>query len=349
MKATIRDVAQQAGVSETTVSLAFKPKSRISAATRQKVLETARKLKYVANEAARNLRHGGLKTLSVLVNDLTNPFYASMVRMVEMVAEESGYHVMVMESQWDGEREVQSISRMLQARVQGVIICSTEQTGEGFELLQQYNVPYIALDTFPLGYKGSYVANDMAATGRLAVEHLFACRCRNVALIMPVMDEQNQKRFSSFSRLEEGFSEMAKQLGLSFGPDAIFSAGLTIEEGRRIVPYVLEKISDVDGILCGNDLCALGAMEAFDQCGLRVGHDVAVVGIDDLAVSGLARISLTSVRQPYAAISKLATEAIIEAAETGKEASISEMMAPTLVPRQSTQARIDTTIQETQS
>ena len=72
MKTTIRDVAQLAGVSDATVSLAFKPKSRISKLTRQKVLDAARQFSYVANEAARNLRQGGLDVLAILVNDLTN-------------------------------------------------------------------------------------------------------------------------------------------------------------------------------------------------------------------------------------------------------------------------------------
>jgi len=336
MKTTIRDVAQLAGVSETTVSLAFRCHSRISPATRDKVLNAARQLHYVANEAARNLRHGGLHALGVLVTDITNPFYAGMVRTVETTAQAQGYQVLVMESQWDSDKEQEAINRMLQARVQGIIICQTEKNYRAWSPMEAAGIPYIALDNFPLHYSGPYVANDMITAGKLAAEHLSDAGCMNPVLAMPGVGANDSSGFSSFIRLQEGFQQIMRQRQIPCGPERIVPAGLSIADGLSVLPLILQRCPKVDGILCANDLCAWGVMEAMDHKGLRVGADIAVMGIDDLPFSQLARISLTSIQQPYHAISKLATAALLDAIETGKAISIRETMPPLLIPRNST-------------
>ena len=329
MKATIREVARSAGVSETTVSLSFQPNSRISEATKKKVMRVAGELKYMPNQAARNLRQGGSKMLAILVNDITNPFYARMVRTVEATARARGYNVIVMESQWVSACEVDAVNRMLEARVQGVIICQCEDSDEGLKLLKRYEVPYIALDSFPIDYDGPYVANDMIAAGKLAAEHLIEVGCKNPALVIP---KRGRRRFSSFIRLRQGFAAVMKSGKIPFGQSQIFNAGLTIGEGQEVFLQILDKMPEVDGILCGNDLCALGVMEAIE----KYGYKIAVIGIDDLPVSSLAKISLTSIQQPCTAVSEQATEAIIDGIEKKESISLQKALTPILIKRNST-------------
>ena len=333
MAATIRDIAKQAKVSQTTVSLAFREGSRISAATRRKVLAIAERLDYMPNLAARHLRHGRPRTLGLLVNDIRNPFYARMARIVELTALEAGYHVIMTESQWDPQREVANLRRMIQARVRGAVVCLCERTDEGQGMLDRYGVPYVAMDSRPVGFKGAYVANDMAAAGRLAAEHLATVGCRRLALLIPGGD---RLRFSAFVRFHRGFAQVLKRRGIPFGRKHVLHARLTIEEGIRVFDDVRKSLPDADGIVCGNDLCALGVIEAADLAGIRVGPDLAVMGIDDLDVSRLSRISLTTIREQNAAVAREATRALIRRIENDAEPPVRKTLKPELVVRDST-------------
>lgn len=334
MGATIRDVAGSAGVSETAVSLAFRPGSRISEPTRRRILISARRLKYVPNQAARNLRHGNSRMLGVLVTDITNPFWARMAREVEITAETLGYTVIIAESQWDAEREVAHIDRMIQDRVRGVVVCFCEKSDEAALLLRKHGMPHVALDTVPSSYRGAYVCNDLASAGRLAAEHFVETGRRRPVLFLPRRTAEH--RFSSLIRLKAGFGRALRAAGIPFGEKQVFDSGWTIPDGLATFSEVRLKVPDVDGVLCSNDLCALGVIEAADRAGLRVGQDLGVIGIDNLPVSDVSRVSLTSIRQPDAALAELATRELIAAIEEDRAVTIRKKLKPELIVRNST-------------
>jgi LacI family transcriptional regulator len=166
---TIRDVARAAKVSETTVSLSLRDGTRISDATRHKVLSAAKRLGYVPDLAARALRLGDSRTIALLITDITDPFYARIAREVERTAQEFAYQVLIAESQWDGARELEQIERMIQARVRGFVACFCETQAHSWELLKNRQIPHVAIDTAPNGYRGSFVRNDLAEIGRAHV------------------------------------------------------------------------------------------------------------------------------------------------------------------------------------
>lgn len=332
MSTTIRDIARAAGVSETTVSLAFRPRSRISDETRRRVLQLARQLQYVPHLAARELRRGAPRTLGVLVNDLTNPFYGLMAREIEAVAQRLDFQVLLAETQFDPHCELTSIERMCQARVRGLLVCFCERTADSFARLAESGLPYLALDTRPEGYAGPYVAHDLAAAGRLAAEHLLAVGCRHPALLIP---NQPGGRFSSFTHLHAGFAEALAQRGCPLPPAAVIDAGWAIGDGGEAYTRLRQQYPAADGALCGNDLCALGVMAAADAAGRRVGPDLALIGIDDLPVAALPRIGLSSIRQPNARLAELAAEALIAASESGALPELRTTLAPELIARAS--------------
>jgi LacI family transcriptional regulator len=110
---TIKDIAREAGVSDTTVSLVFNGSDRISIETKTKVLETARKLNYVPNTAAKNLRMGKTNTIGFIVNDITNPFYSLMIKEAELQLNSIGFDMLVASSNWDIDREIKLIEKMM--------------------------------------------------------------------------------------------------------------------------------------------------------------------------------------------------------------------------------------------
>lgn len=332
-RVTIRELAEATGVSETSVSLAFQPGSRISAATRDRVIATARKMGYFPNLAARTLRLGSPKSIGFLVNDIANPFSALLVRSTDVLAGKRGYQVMVADSHWDGKHELRAVENMISARVRGVLACLNEKNPATADLLARSSVPCILVDTLPESYRGGYVSNDLVAAGRLAAEHLLDIQCRRLGMLMA---DSQMNSFSAFLQLRKGFLDAVAMYGGDADQVPTVAGGLTIDAGKLGFQQLMKRAPDCDGIFCVNDLCAIGAMESADAMGMRVGPDVAIMGVDDLDISSTARISLTSIRQPYHRIIDLAVNALIDAIENRHHADVTLLLEPELIVRNST-------------
>lgn len=334
-RATIRDIARRAGVSETTVSLSFRSDSRISPKTRQKVFGVAKELRYIPNVLAQSLRSGKTSTIGFVVLDITNPFYARMVKRATDVAHQRGFELVSADSSYAAEKEVAIVQSMIKNRVQGILICPCEKTTEGLKLLASYSLPCIAIDSYPPSYKGPYVINDLARAGFVAGRHLMDIGCRHPAYL----DASEEIRgMSSFRAIARGFLTSVVQAGLARSEVPMIPAGMTIEAGTAGFLHLREHFPETDGILCVNDLCAFGVMQAADAAGVRIGEHVALVGIDDLNVSSLSRVSLTSINQPYAELIETATTALIDSVVDGVLPTIRREIPPVLVARDSTLA-----------
>ncbi|OGV34395.1 MAG: hypothetical protein A2020_04965 [Lentisphaerae bacterium GWF2_45_14] len=314
MAPTIKNVAKKAGVSETTVSLAFREKSRISKKTRDKVINAASEIGYMPNLAAKNLRSGAPKTIGFIVNDITNPFYSLMMREAEDIALQHGYSVIFAGSNWSEEKERHLFEQMVQMRVNGLIVCLCEKSAESVGMLDRFKIPYIAVDSYPDWYKGAYVANDFRQAGTMAAMHLFQQGCRNPAYFTA---GKEMKELSAFMKMERYFAEYFRINKVDFGRSNVIEAGLSIRNGHEAFDREFQRGKRFDGIFCVNDLCAMGVMEAASESGVVPGRDLAIVGIDDTEVSAFSRVSLSSIRQPYSQIAKIAMESLLESADSG--------------------------------
>lgn len=330
---TIRDIAREAGVSDTTVSLAFIEGSRISKGTRERVLKIAKSLNYFPNRLARDLRYGHSKTIGFVVTDITDPFYSRMIRSAERISLRLGYNILFAEHNWEPEREIKTISNLIENRALGVIMCFSEKTKESLNLIEQTNLHLIAVDTIPRFYRGPYVINDLIEAGRMAAEHLIEVGCKHPTFFS---SNDSMANFSAFQFMLKGFRDFLQAQRVTFDDSSVINAGFDLEGGVKGFNHLLEAGNSFDGIFCVNDLCAIGAMEAAEKNGYKIGKNLAVMGIDNIELSGVSRISLTSIDQPYDKIIKLATEALIESIEQNKPCTIKERLKPTLVVRDST-------------
>lgn len=332
-KSTIKDIANLAGVSETTVSLSFQPDSRISEDTRNKVLTIAQKINYIPNTAARDLRAGRTKTLGFLINDITNPFYGSMIRRSEQIASERGYEVIFSESQWNPDRATNVVGKMIQSRIEGIILCFSEKNENTYHLVKQSGLPHIAVDAVPAFYAGSYLLNDSFNTGYIVAEHLATCGCRNIAVVNARKDIGN---FSSISQMEQGFLSYMQNLPLSSSSFDILDGGLSIESGKKVFRQIRETGIVYDGIFCMNDLCAMGFMHQSRLLGSYPGRDYAIVGVDNNDVSDLDMISLSSIYIDYDDIAEEATNFLIDQLERQSIQVLQKIVKPKLIEREST-------------
>jgi len=332
-KTTIKDIALQAEVSETTVSLSFQPESRISKKTRSRVLATAKELNYFPNTAARGLRAGKTGTIGFLINDITNPFYGSMIRQSEQIAAERGYEVIFSESQWNPDRAVKVVSKMIQNRIEGIILCFSEKNEDTYHLVQQSGLPHVAVDTIPTFYTGSYIINDGYKTGYLAAQHLCESGCRRITIV----NARNELRnFSSISQMEVGFSHYMRETQFPFSQDDIIPSGLTIESGKQAYRTLKKTGIRYDGIFCMNDLCAMGYMHESSSTGSIPGQDYGIIGVDNNDVSDLAMISLSSIHINYIGISGEATNFLIDHIDDPSSEGLTKIVKPELIVRNST-------------
>jgi len=335
-KATIRHVAQEAGVSQTTVSLAFRRESRISPQTRVHVLSVAKALGYRPNLVARNLRHGSTNALAFIVNDIANPFYAVMLREAEQAALQRGHCTIFGASNWNPFKERALITQMLEMRVPAFIICFCELERRNYDLIREADVPCVAVDSFPEWYHGPHVANDFKAAADLAASHLVQTgRGRPVLLTAG----PERRSFSAFQQIELYFTHGLVLRSVDFSPDRVFEAGLDMAAGRDAMRRALASGLEIDSVFCVNDLCAAGAIEAIREKGLRPGHDVAVIGIDDMEISSFSGLSLTSLRQPYDEIARVAVNAVADTIEKKVDLDLRIVLPPQLKIRQTTLPR----------
>jgi LacI family transcriptional regulator len=331
MVATIKELAKLAGVTETTVSLSFQDSSRISDKTRKRIMTLARQVGYVPNLAARRLRNGKSKTriLGMIVPDITNPFFAYMVQAAERVGAKRGYGILISDSQWQAQKEIKEIETLIENRTDGVLACLCEKTDESLKRLDRFALPYLLIDTYPQGYPGAYVVNDVAEAGRLGVQHLADIGCKNIAYV--TADPSNTD-FSSFRIMQEQFVSFCREHKIDFSEKNVFQAGLTIEAGQRFFERIVSAMSEVEGVFCVNTLCALGILDA----ARRAGKKPAVMGVDDLEICSLSCVSLTTIRQPYEQLAEIAADILINSIEEQKLPAVKMSLKPELIIRDST-------------
>jgi LacI family transcriptional regulator len=330
-KATIKDVARRAGVSHATVSLVFGGDERISPKTCEKVRQAADQLQYVPNLGASNLRRGHSKLIGIIVNDISNPFYGMMVQIAEAAALERGYHLLIADTQWDPERELAAVEKMISFQARGILLCSTERSERTFERLADSRSPsVVALDTCPSHYTGCFIGNDVVNAGRMAAQHLLDSGCRHPVFLNATKPLDS---FSSFVSLRNGFVAVLKENGFSKPSQHVIYSGLTIEAGYAAYHRISISHTKVDGIFCANDMCALGVMSAADELGVVAGRDLALVGIDDIPLSKVPRISLTSIRQPHEQVARTAVDILIDSFENDVRPEGSQKFQPELVIR----------------
>jgi len=319
-------------VSDTAVSLAFKDNSRISSKTRELVLKAAKESNYTPNLAAKNLRSGKSNTIGFIVNDIANPFYALMLKEAEKSLEKAGFDMFAASSGWDAGKELKLIEKMLQMRVQGIIVCFCEKGNESLKVLDKYNLPHIAVDSYPDYYKGSYIANDFKACGRIMAEHFIEIGVKRPGILDA---DESMKNFSAFRKIFNSFKNNLDAKGLKISKKNIISAGLSIEAGRKAFGQSKINNFDADAVFCANDLCALGFMEAAENSGIKIGKDIAVAGIDDIDISSFSKLSLTSIRQPYSAIAQEAVSNLLIYISSSKK-QVKKELKPELVIRKTT-------------
>ncbi len=330
---SIREVAEQAGVSLGTVSNVLNRPEVVAEATRLRVQEVIEQLGFVRNGSAHQLRAGHSHHLGLVVLDVTNPFFTEVARGVEDAANEAGYVVILCNSDSSPEKEGRYLHVLQEQRTAGVLITPVQNDVAYLQRLRQRDIAIVLLDRPSQARDLCSVAIDDALGGELAARHLLELGHRRIAFVSgPLSIRQYAER-------RRGARRAIKMAG--FDPNEILSeiiAAQNARSGEQCVETLLTHTRQPTAIFCANDLLALGVMRGLGQRGIKIPSDIALIGYDDVEFASMLSPALTSIRQPKYQLGRAAAELLLhEIGEAEKHQHTQIMYQPELIVRASTQ------------
>jgi LacI family transcriptional regulator len=307
---TSKDVAREANVSQPTVSRALGGDPRISASTRERVAEAARRLGYFPNVAARTLITNRTHTVGVVVGDVSNLFFAQQLNAIYNELQRGGYRTVLFQEGADHKETGDAVLPFLFGNaLDGAIFTTGKLTAEAPKHLAEEGLPVVLLNRYIEGVSADCVTSDNTEGGRLAARRLAELGHERIGVIL------GPENTSTSRDRERGFLAGLKEFDLEV-PEDLRRVGLySIESGHRLCSELLELKNPPTAIFCGNDVIALGALNAAAVAGMNVPEDLSVFGFDDLLPAAWETTNLSTVHQPISQMAEAAARMLVERIE----------------------------------
>ncbi|OMI84776.1 LacI family transcriptional regulator [Streptomyces sp. M1013] len=325
MAITSHDVARLAGVSQPTVSRALRDDPRVSQATREKVRRAAQALNYVPSEAGRTLSTRATRRVGVIVTDMTNPFYPHVVAPLHDELQRLGYRMMLLTERSD---EAVAEEKLLDQSLDGVVLATATTDSRLPALLERRGMPYVFLnrDTGRPGDFASVVDNE--GGGRLAARELIRLGHRRIAGIFGAANTTTGRD------RELGFRLALADGGIGLPDDRVVRGAFEYETGYAALPALLEAAEPPTAVFCGNDVVAIGVLNAALAAGVKVPDDLTVIGFDDLPMASWEVFRLTTVRHDLGELACQAARLLARRIAGEVDAQGERLVLPTeFVPR----------------
>ncbi|MBO9606866.1 MAG: LacI family DNA-binding transcriptional regulator [Paenibacillaceae bacterium] len=323
--ATIKDIARHAGVSVATVSYVLNDTRYVSPDKKENVLRAIRELSYVPNAVARGLRVRRSQTISLVLSDITNPFYPDLARACEEVARSKGYALNMINTNDQPGAVGLAAKQLREGKVDGMIVSTAlEFDREALLDLVKMGFPVVLVHRRLDGLPIDTIVSDNEAGGYMAARHLIELGHRRIAFVTGVNGSSvNISRMAGYRRAmtEAGirvFPEWLVSGEAKYRPSYDAAAALLrLPDGVR--PTAMINLSDIG---------ALSVLDAAADANVRVPEDLAVIGFDDLFFASARQIQLTTVRIPRYELGKLAAERLFERMNTSADTERQETVLP---------------------
>lgn len=325
---TILDVAKHAGVSKSTVSLVLRG-SAVKESTRVKVRQAMSDIGYVYNRSAATLRSSSSGLIGLVINDLRNPFFTEFAALFQMELARNGYATVLANTDEDPALQTRMISSLVEHGVSGFIVSpSYGREDETLAVLKTSNTP--TLQVFRSLKAGDpqfpFLAPDYLHGGRLAAEHLLEMGCKKIAFLGGLDGRAvTEERMS-------GYLTVLSENGMD---PVVVTGQATRSFGKDMAAKLQAEHPEVDGVICFNDLVALGVLSACPELGITAGKDLRVVGFDDIEDCQDSYPPLTSVSCNIPDFAKTAAAQILGWVKDGKAPAITARSPVRLIKRAS--------------
>jgi len=304
--ATIREVAESAGVSYATVSHVINNTRVVTQETRERVLAAMSSLNYHPNALARSLRQGKTNTMGLVLPDSANPFFAEISRSIEDAAFKKGYSVFLCNTELDTQRELFYVDVLSKKQVDGIIFVAAGDQADSLDFLLRQNMSVVMIDRDLANVQVDAVLTDHQLGGFLATQHLIKLGHERIACIAgPSSITPSAERII-------GYRKALEQAGLRCDETLIIRGDYHPQSGMDIMQSILQMSPRPTAIFALNDLMALGALRAAAEAGCSIPNDLAIVGYDDLELARFTNPPLTTIAQPKKEIGAQAVNLLVD-------------------------------------
>lgn len=334
MSVTVRDIAREAGVSATTVSLVLgKRDNRISEATRQRITALAKEMNYSPNQIAAALVTKKTNTIGLILPDMTNLFFATAASGIEKYAQQHQYSLLLSNSGESVDKCISYIHVLEKRYIDGIVVVppSNINSGENYVKMQSAlaacTVPYVLLERAVHNVYHDFVTSDNRRGGCLATEYLLGLGHVKIGCITGPLSEYGAVR------RRQGYVEALAEHGIDLDEQLIYEGDFHIDSGFDGANVLLDK--GVSAIFASNDMMALGVLRAATKRGVVVPEQLSVVGYDNSPLVEMANVPLTTVNQPADQMGRCACEILMRRIQNPNEQNRDHYFSPTLVERAS--------------
>jgi len=305
---SLKDIAKQLNVSISTVSRALRNKGEINPETRKGIIELAKKLKFRPNPLATGLLNKKTSTIGIVIPEIENYFYSTILRGMDSVASLSGYRLIVSYTNDNQTNEILAIQELMLSRVDGIIACPSSEL---YDFTHYYdiidnNIPLVIFEREPEEIPTYKVVTDNIKSSIEVTEHLISKRCRRIAFIT------NLEPLAAGRLRYEGYKMALKKHNIPLDHELIIHGNMNISTSVEATINLLKKKPLPDAIIGNNDMVAMVAMKIAKEKGFRIPQDIAVAGFADEPFSSFLEPSLTSVGQPAYLIGMKSLEIMLQ-------------------------------------
>jgi len=327
---TIRDVAKRAGVATMTVSRVINDSGYVSDGTRAKVEAAVAELGYVPNMLGPSLRFNQTNTLALVLADITNPFWTTVARGVEDAAHESGYNVILCNTDESSEKQDQYVTMLLKRQIDGILLAPACSRAESVELIQNQGVSAVVLDRFVPDVDVDIIRGDSIGGAYQLTQHLLELGHRKIVVLAGPRD------VSTSSDRVFGFQQAMQDADIETGTDNVYWGNFTESSGYQQTKQALSASQPPTALFAANNFIAIGALRALHDANVRVPDDVSLVAFDDFLDTINVDPFLTVVSQPSYDMGYQATEMLLQRLTGGDAMEYSNIILPTkLIVRRS--------------
>lgn len=331
-KVTIKEIAELAGVSRTTVSRVLSGGVFVSKNTKNKVIEIIKKTEYKPSIIAQSMRTNRTKTIGLVLADIENPFYSRVAKGVINAAEAKNYNVILCNSNNEIRLEERDIKALIERGVDGLLLTTVELKMKTIENLRDKGFPFLLIDC-KLDIPGvNYVVDDDYYGAELATEYLIKLGHKKIFFL------GNRELLSLRDRFR-GLKDTLKRHDIegrkNFVPRRFINIDNTYDIDS-IIKYILNGQENYTAIFAGNDYLAIKAIGLIIKNGIKVPDDISVIGYDNIEISSMIKVPLTTIKQPKYLLGKLAAEQLLGILENSSNREIRRViLRPELIIRQS--------------
>ena len=340
---TINDIADEADVSKSTVSLVLKNSPLIKPATAERVLRAAKKLGYVYNRSAASLRQNASNIIGLVISDLQNPFFVELLIGAERILPGSGFTTFMAHTNENHTSQIHVLNSMREHNVAGIILCAALNTPNSIpDTIRSWGIPLV-LAMRPLGENNAdFVGPDNIGGMKMATRHLIERGHTRIGFI-----GRHACSYVVANQRIQGYREAMTEANLPLNDDWIIDAGPSSDGGRQGLTKLNTLHPRPTAVVCYNDAIALGVLSELDFLGQRAGRDLAVVGFDGVAGAAHSSPPLTTVSNGPSHLGEVASRILLGRIrdQNSTQAPTTYLSVPQLIIRESSASSLSPTLE----